>query len=239
MPKLLRTARSFFGLSVLCALSACDPAQTLIFDIDPEAPEILGVDAGQAHAGSGAAGASGTTAAGSGAAGKSSTTMQQHFDPNATFNWTETAPGHGTCEPERFVGNFSCDITPGLIETQLEGSISLEFSGSSENTVFGVSKGMLTAFVLDDTRVLLQAPLTGELSCSTHMLNAELTKTKTEVLPLETQLGWLVLFMSQLDTTGQLNGAFDARGLTISGDITLQFEPQTKCIGTFELFASQ
>jgi hypothetical protein len=213
--------RLFLLVSLLGAAGplACDPAQNDIFLVDPLLPAGVGAEIPAA------AGAGGMDQAGAG--GSPETTKPDagilgtgpHLDPNARFDWTETAPGHGTCGPATFAGNFSCEMSPALLAAHVEGSLLLNLDGRSESQLLGITAGELTAFD-DGMEQFLSAAVGGELNCATRALTAAVQPTKTTV-------------------TGNLHGFFDPRALTITGDVTLEFEAQTTCKGTYSVRATQ
>jgi hypothetical protein len=219
--------------------SACEPARDLIFTWESGAAPVAGRFADSAGSsagmgmGMGAAGAN--DPAGSGGAGGVGGAMPA-LDPNEVFAWTGTAPLEDSCKPSSFTGNFTCDLTPVVAFGMIEGSLTLTFVGASEARMLSTSDGQLIAFD-EGAAMVLTAPVSGTLDCSTHEVAADVARTQTEVLPLDRQLVWLNL-KDQPFVTGVLHGTFDPRALTINGDLTLTFEPMSKCVGTFSLRAS-
>ena len=222
-------------------VGACNPNDDQIFSVDNPAllaasGTIAGAAAGQAGDFA-RAGSSGQVAgAAGGAAGSSST----HLDPNVTFDWTETAPGRGSCVGQTFIGQFKCDVSPVLLSPTVEGSLLLVFGGTLESQPLNVSPGQLSAF--DDSgngMAFLIAPVTGRLDCSTRIATLDVTPTMTAVLPIARQVVW-ILPMAQPIVSGTLHGNFNASMQTINGDISLAFaDTQTKCLGTFTVNAPQ
>jgi hypothetical protein len=222
-------------IALLCA--ACSPNGDQIFTIDSlafqaQAGTVADAASGQSGNSANAGGSARNAGTTGGAAGSSSA----HLDPNVTFDWTETAPGRGSCAGQTFVGNFTCVVSPVLFSPNVEGSLMLAFGGSLENQPLALTDGQLVAFD-DSNAALLMAPLTGKLDCGSRIAMLELTPTMTDVLPLTRQIGW-VLPMSQPMIAGTLHGNFDASALTINGDVALTFaDTQTKCLGTFSVQA--
>jgi hypothetical protein len=220
---------------------ACNPNSDQLFSVDSPALRAAGGTVAGGAAGKAGdfarAGSSGQVAgAAGGAAGSSST----HLDPNVTFDWTETAPGRGSCVGQTFVGNFTCDVSPVVLSPTVEGSLILTFGGALESQPLSVSPGQLFAF--DDSgngMPFLTAPVTGRLDCSTRIVTLDVTPTMTAVLPIARQLVW-ILPMAQPLVNGTLHGNFNASMQTINGDVALAFgETQTKCLGTFAVQAIQ
>jgi hypothetical protein len=221
---------------------ACNPNDDQIFTVDNPA-----LTAGGGTIAAGAAGKAGDFArAGSssgqvaGATGGGAGSSSTHLDPNVTFDWTETAPGRGSCVAQTFIGNFTCDISPVVLSPTVEGSLLLTFGGTLESQPLNVNPGQLSAF--DDSgngMPFLTAPVTGRLDCSTRIVTLDVTQTMTEVLPIARQLVW-ILPMAQPMVNGTLHGNFNASMQTINGDVALAFaDTQTKCLGTFAVQAVQ
>jgi hypothetical protein len=203
-------------------------------------PALKPIDAGvgnMSSAGAGAAApAGGATAGNAGSIGPAGTGgVSAALDPNVTFEWTGTASDGDACKPANFAGNFTCTLTPTLAPVELEGSITLSFTGASEAQMLTLSSGQLTAF--DQSAMIVQAGLNGQLDCSSHDTNITVAPTMTQVLSLDRLVIWGFL-NEQPTVSGTVHGTFDPHMLTINGDVTLTVEPMSTCIGTFSLRAS-
>jgi hypothetical protein len=187
-----------------------------------------GVGGGSVQAGSDSAGSAGSLA-GAGAGGLAG------LDPNVTFEWTGSPTDGDACKPANFAGNFTCTLTPTLAPVELEGSITLGFTGASEAQMLTLSTGQLVAF--DQSVMIVQAGLTGQLDCSSHDTNLAVMPTMTQVLSLDRLVIWGLL-NEQPVVSGSVHGTFDPHMLTINGDVTLTVEPMSKCTGSFSLRAS-
>jgi hypothetical protein len=222
-------------------LGACKPNDDQLFSVDN--PALLAPGGTIAVAAAGKAGAfaqAGSSGQVAGAAGGAAGSSPTHLDPNVTFDWTETAPGRGSCVAQTFIGNFTCDVSPVLLSPTVEGSLLLTFGGTLESQPLNLSAGQLSAF--DDSgngMPFLTAPMTGRLECSTRIVTVDVTPTMTGVLPIARQVVW-VLPMAQPVVGGTLHGNFNASVQTIEGDVSLAFaETQTKCLGMFAVQAIQ
>jgi hypothetical protein len=224
-------------------VGACTPNDDQVFSVDN--PALLAAGRTIAGAAAGKAGdfaRAGISGQVAGAAGGAAGSSSAHLDPNVTFDWTETAPGRGSCVGQTFIGQFTCEVSPVLLSLSptVEGSLSLTFGGTLESQPLNVSAGQLSAF--DDSgtgMAFLTAPVTGRLDCSTRIVTLDVTPTMTEVLPIARQVVW-ILPMAQPLVGGTLHGNFNASMQTINGDVSLAFaDTQTKCLGTFAVQAGQ
>jgi hypothetical protein len=232
--------------AALTLLAGCQPVRDEIFAVELPIPVGTSGTAG----GSVGAGPTSGTGGAAGAAGRASAAGRGEpvdagidIDEDATFIWTETPPGgNGTCEAGTFVGSFSCDIPSFLstIEVQrVEGSLLLTFDGDpGEAQVLVMHEGQLQAFDESTRSSFLTAPVTGMLSCSTRVMNADVQPTQSEVIPIERQVAWGLPLMAQTTVSGVMRGNFDPRHLTIEGDLTLMLET-VPCTGTFNVQATR
>lgn len=235
------------GAWIWLGAAACQPVDITVFTGPSDPPAAIPVTGGERaepepagrttpSSAEGGAGAGPRLAGRGGAGGQPSIVVPPDppLDPKIHFDWTETAPHRGPCGPGKFTGIFSCEVSSPLfvlLYTHVEGSLELTFEGSSEAPRLTITMGALRAS--DNTaREFLNATVVGDLNCGTRVVDAELLRTVTAVLPLERQLFWLLPFQ-QPSTTGWLRGNLDPLGKVINGDLSLMFETQTYCDGTF------
>jgi hypothetical protein len=242
--EVLRAVQIFrLGVGALLLMAAgCDPVREELFVVQTQA--IAGVSPAPV-AGMPAMPRAGIGGSGGGA-GRAPITVtfageggsDPRLDPHATFQWTETIPGGGSCAQATFTGTFSCTIDGSFLlgPDVLDGALTLTLSGSSEAQALAATQSQLLAFD-QSMKMVLVAPLTGGLNCSTQALALDVSPSTTEPLSIERQFAWLTL-MPQPIVTGTVKGALDRRTQEIQGDVTLQFEPGPQCIGTFSVRAA-
>ena len=227
------------------AASACQAMQSDVFvvtsgsnrgadaSVGPASP-LAGAEQPQAGVGASAM----ADAASGGTAGRSApvTVEEPPPDPTVHFDWTETPPKRGPCGPSTFRGTFSCEMSSALallLYTHVDGTMEVTFSGSSEDRTLNVTQGELRA--RDDTaREFLVGQVAGNLDCTTRVADTKMLPTTTAMLPLDRQLFWF-LPLIQPRTMGWMRGNLDPFGQVINGDLELNFEDQTYCVGTFSL----
>lgn len=150
--------------------------------------------------------------------------LNPDLDPDATFVWLETQPGHaGACEPGVYTGSFECRISA---LNRLVGSIELTLGAGADSDKLDVSRGKLIGFA-GGISELFAAPLEGELACTSAELTASITKTEAKPF---------AAFGDDFGAThvqGTLSGRFDAEALSIQGDVTVTAESGWQCVGTF------
>jgi hypothetical protein len=230
------------------AVCACRPAQESIFALAPAEPaeSSSGTGAAAGSDAAGAGGAAGDRAGGAGNAGAralagTSSMADPPLDPKVHFDWTDTpSPNAGPCGPGQFTGSFSCEVSSPvfavLLYTHVEGSLRLTLNGTSEAARLTLEASELRA--ADNTaREFLVAPVNGALNCGTRVVDAEVPRTLTAILPIERQLFWALPY-TQANATGWMRGNLEPRGLIINGDLSLALEDQTSCTGTFQVRAS-
>jgi len=93
-------------------------------------------------------------------------------NPSIMFEWTQTRPGQGECQPGRYVGVFSCEygampdvpgvLVTGPVEFVLERSQNGEFLEIADGQLDGVAQ-LLFGF---------RSRLEGRLDCATNLLEA-------------------------------------------------------------------
>jgi hypothetical protein len=147
----------------------------------PSAPSpSAGTGSGQAPATSNDAADRAAIASGSGGAGQAaapsaagSAPMSSPPDPKKTFDWEQTQPGKGDCQPGTYSGTFMCDaVVPGIVDpgsATLYGPIAFTLTKSQSGEFLEITNGRLEAVaVVWD----IQAGITGKLDCGTNKLDA-------------------------------------------------------------------
>ncbi len=143
------------------------------------------------------------------------------LDPNAKFDWPETAPGAGQCPPGTYVGMFGCSLfvdpsmpPPDGTPPDFSGPITLEFKKSADGEFLELANAKLDGSANDTLG--FTADLNGKLDCSTLELTATLSN------------GVYGLGSPILLPGGDVNG-------TVSG----MLDPQTgQLTGTWSLYSS-
>jgi hypothetical protein len=143
------------------------------------------------------------------------------LDPNAKFDWPETAPGQAQCQAGTYVGTFGCSLfvdpsmpPPDGTPPDFSGPITLEFKKSADGEFLELANAKLDGSANDTLGFM--ADLNGKLDCSTLELTATLSN------------GVYGLGSPILLPTGDVNG-------TASGKLDLQTGQLT---GTWSLFSS-
>jgi len=152
------------------------------------------------------------------------------------FRWTETIPGAGACQAATFMGQFSCTVDGLVGDNQFSGTLVLFFKGASETQLFSVDRSQITVYD-ESMKAIVSTEMTGLLDCSTERLIAALVPKMSEMMPLERIANWLSVNPTPI-VSGTLKGPLDPDFQTISGEITLVFEPMPRCTGTFRLQGS-
>lgn len=101
--------------------------------------------------------------------------MQNPPDPKITFDWQDTQPGQGKCQPGTYSGTFTCYyLTMGDTDPndaiEITGPVVFTLTQSQNGEFLEVSDGHL-----DGLAALVfgfSAKLSGKLDCSTNMLDA-------------------------------------------------------------------
>jgi hypothetical protein len=96
--------------------------------------------------------------------------------PNSTinFNWTESIPGAGGCQPAMFTGRFFCQVaTLTGVPDQLNGVINVVLHGSSETQTLNIDGGQITVYDDNMVRIVI-APVSGGLECGNQRLKASI-----------------------------------------------------------------
>jgi len=93
-------------------------------------------------------------------------------DPKA-FDWPETTPPVGTCEPGSYSGTFTCDVSfiPGTPTGRVEGPISFVLKPSADGEFLVIEKGRMDAVAVGF--VPFGADLDGKLDCATSVFSAD------------------------------------------------------------------
>jgi hypothetical protein len=160
-------------------------------------------------------------AAGMAGAAKGSFKPRADLDPEARFDWPETAPGQAKCQAGTYVGMFGCSLfvdpsmpAPDGTPPDFSGPITLEFTQSADGEFLELTNAKLDGSANDTLGFM--ADLNGRLDCNT----LEFTATLSNGLY---GLGSPILF-----PTGDVNGM-------VSGKLDLQTGQLT---GTWALFSS-
>lgn len=149
--------------------------------------------------------------------------FKQHanLDPNAKFDWPETAPGQAKCLPGTYVGMFGCSLfvdpsmpPPDGTPPDFSGPITLEFKKSADGEFLELANAKLDGSANDTLGFM--GDLHGKLDCST----LELTATVSN--------GVYGLGSPILVPAGDVNG-------TVVGKLDVQAGQLT---GTWSLFSS-
>jgi hypothetical protein len=136
------------------------------------------------------------------------------LDPNATFDWTETLPGKGTCKAGRYVGGFECTM-PGVtgLPVSISGEIAFNLTGSPEEQSLTVEDGTLSG-------LFFGAELSGNLDCQQDAFTGLSDGGMLDVGGPGTFTAWLA-------------GAYDDQSLGIEGSFSIVNDQNQTCVGTF------
>jgi hypothetical protein len=123
------------------------------------------------HAGS-AAGSPAQPAAGAGGDDGFATQVPPP-DPNLTFDWQQTRPGAGECQPGRYSGTFSCMYVQaaGFDPIEVTGPVDLVLERAQSGEFLEIADGRLEGFA--QLVFGFTAQLAGRLDCTTNVLQAE------------------------------------------------------------------
>ncbi|HEX7477657.1 MAG TPA: hypothetical protein VF331_07610 [Polyangiales bacterium] len=143
----------------------------------------------------------------------------RELDPDASFVWTETPPGKGTCDPGRFAGQFSCDFQGRGGLGRVQGSISFMLSSGVQLQTLDVTQAQLIGFG-DGPSALWTSSLAGQLSCGSSAFSASCAAAPGSP--------WS-------PPKGKLQGTFDGEALTITGTITLTADSGAQCQGSWSV----
>jgi hypothetical protein len=136
------------------------------------------------------------------------------LDSKATFDWTETLPGKGTCKSGRYVGGFECTMTGlGGLPVSISGEIAFTLTGSPEEQNLTVEDGALSG-------LFFSAGLSGNLDCRQDSFAGLSDDGMLQAGGPGTFTAWLV-------------GAFDDQSLGIEGSFSIVNDQNQTCAGTF------
>jgi hypothetical protein len=136
------------------------------------------------------------------------------LDPKATFEWTETLPGKGTCKAGRYVGGFECTMTGlGGLPVSISGEIAFTLTGSPEEQSLTVEDGSLSG-------LFFSAGLSGNLDCRQDNFAGLSDDGMLEAGGPGTFTAWLV-------------GAYDDQSLGIEGSFSIVNDQNQSCRGSF------
>jgi hypothetical protein len=132
------------------------------------------------------------------------------YDTSVKFDWPETTPMAGHCEPGSYSGTFSCDLSNGLGLFTIMGPVSFTLAASNSGEFLTISGGMLNF----DTQVGLgnfpaMASLSGQLDCDKNELSAKV-EMGSSALPFFGQMdGHLDRLTDTLTGTWKLSSGTD------------------------------
>ena len=125
------------------------------------------------------------------------------YDTSVRFDWPETSPMAGHCDPGTYAGNFSCDLSNGLGLFTISGPVTFTLAPSMSGEFLTITGGMLKM----DTQLgggdfPAMASLSGQLDCDKNELDAK----------LDNGVG-----VSVVPFTGTMTGQLDRLTGTITG----------------------
>jgi hypothetical protein len=140
--------------------------------------------------------------------------MQPALDPNLSFDWQQTSPGRGQCQPGTYTGTFTCTYvaagTDAATGIEITGPVVITLTQSADGEFLEISNGELNgvASLVFGFTVKLE----GRLDCSTNALDATAFDGKygfgdPSVLTLGTGGGTLSGTLDRTSST--LSGAWD------------------------------
>lgn len=196
-------------------LGACGVTEGQVFEppdaaplVVPDAPEDAGGDADPAPSD----------------AGSASSAMLDAARPDASFEWTETLPGQGTCRAGRYVGSFSCAVTAGAVPVALEGQVSFTLRGSEETQVLEVTEGTLS-----DLNGFFHAGFEGSLDCLTSVFSGDSVDGHFYLLPAS-QVPPGTVQPPFFGFAASFVGSFDSQALVITGTWSLGTDVGGGCV---------
>jgi hypothetical protein len=140
------------------------------------------------------------------------------LDPNAQFDWPETAPGQAKCQEGTYVGMFGCSLfvdptmpAPPGTPPDFSGPITLEFKKSADGEFLELANAKLDGSANDTLGFM--ADLTGRLDCNT----LEFTATAENGVY---GLGSPILIPGG-DVSGMLSGMLDLQTGELTGTWSL------------------
>lgn len=213
-----RRAARFRGAAwLLLSAAACTPSQNQLFTPPQPVAVPSGGSSGTSIVMDAGPAASDTGVSVAELDGGGSAIVGPDGIPDASFVWTETLPGKGTCSGGRFAGRFDCKFAGTSTVGAIQGSINLTLGAASEAQTLMVSQAQIIGFG-DGPTPLWSASLDGQLMCGSGAFDA------TTVA---------VLGSPWNPPKGKLQGTFDAKALTLSGTITLTADNGAQCQGTW------
>lgn len=154
--------------------------------------------------------------------------MNPGLDPDAAFVWVQTQPGApDACDPGTYAGSFHCmfDAQGGL--ATMIGSLELTLGPTSDDRRLEITSGRMIGFTGGQSPSF-SASMHGELDCAGAEFTASARDSISFVLPSDWDGPAIPMSID-----GALEGAFDAEGLTLAGDVLLTTTAGWKCTGTF------
>lgn len=209
-----RAASLLWIIDLLLISSGCSGTRGTLFEPSESALAVP-------TTGDGAGGGPGTGDAGRPRA-------DEALDPHASFDWTQTLPGQGTCKPGTYSGTFGCTLVPDAnIVTRFlapSGSVSLTLGPPNENQQLPVAHGELTGLYL--------ASLQGALDCSSNEVQATSVDGRAIQLP-GLMGGGADGFVTFPTFSATLQGKLDRATLVIDGSFEMISDTGLSCTGTF------
>jgi hypothetical protein len=150
------------------------------------------------------------------------------LDPDATFVWVETQPGHpGACEAGTYSGSFECTFDEQGGFARMLGSVELTLEPDADTSELIITEARMRGFI-DGTLAAFSSSLEGALDCGTARVMATTASSKTFTLPSD----WGG-HLESMTIDGSLDGAFDAEALSLTGQAELHTSEGWQCAGTF------
>lgn len=224
--------------AALCQFG-CKPVQDDLFQVYPTSIAQAGEPASDGQAGADAQAVlmqANIPKGGAEAGEQTNPGLRPPPNSSVTFDWMESIPGAGACQAAMFTGRFYCMVATIIGKPdQLNGSINLVLRGSSESQTLNIDGGNISVYDESMNNVVITT-VSGGLECGTQRLKAMVDPKPTEAMPVERQLSWLNPNVNPV-TTGTLTGSLDPQLQEIGGDMELDFEGGTRCVGEFKIKA--
>jgi hypothetical protein len=137
------------------------------------------------------------------------------LDPTVTFDWQETRPGQGNCQPGMYSGTFTCQYVMAGADPstaiEITGPIAITLTKSQSGEFLDISSGQLDGVAASIFGFTVK--LEGRLDCSTNVLDA---------MAVDGAYGFGDPRGLTLGTgEGTLSGTLDRQTVTLSGNWNL------------------